>query len=87
MSGWRPFGNMISGNASHIAMGASRHTLIKIPLVVRPRPVTSDAGGKMGTETIDPEPSCFPADNHVTFDKKILDISRAQREPMVRPDG
>ena len=40
----------------------------------------------MGTETIDPKPNCFPADNHATFGKQILDISRAQREPMVSPD-
>jgi len=33
----------------------------------------------MRTETIDPEPNCFPADNHATFGKQILDISRAQR--------
>ena len=61
------------------------HNLIKMPLVVRPRPVTSDAGGKMRTETIDPKPNCFPADNHATFGKQILDVCSAQREPMARP--
>lgn len=40
----------------------------------------------MATETMDPKPNCFPADNHATFRKQILDISRAQREPMVSPD-
>ncbi len=62
------------------------HSVIKMPIVVRPRPVTSDAGGKMRTETIDPKPNCFPADNHATFGKQILDICSAQREPMVSPN-
>ena len=62
------------------------HRLIKMPLVVRPRPVTSDTGGKMGTETIDSKPNSFPADNHAPFGKQILDICRAQREPMVSPN-
>ena len=62
------------------------HNLIQIPFVVRPRPVTSDTGGKMGTEMIDPKPNCFPADNHAPFGKQILDICRAQREPMVSPN-
>jgi len=62
------------------------HNLIKMPLVVRPRSVTSNAGGKMRTKMIDPEPNCFSADNHATFGKQILDISRAQREPMVSAD-
>jgi hypothetical protein len=29
----------------------------------------------------------FPADNHATFDKQILEISRAQVEPQIKPDG
>ena len=41
----------------------------------------------MRAETIDPKPDCFPAYNHATFGKPILDICRAQREPMISPDG
>ena len=74
----------LKGIAASTGLGRSTvHNLIKMPLVVRPRPVTSDAGGKMRPETIDPAPNCFPAGNHATFGKQILDISRAQREPIV----
>ena len=40
----------------------------------------------MRAETIDPKPDCFPAYNHATLGKKILDICRAQREPTMSPD-
>lgn len=40
----------------------------------------------MRPETIDPETDRFAAYNHATFGKQSLDIRRAQREPMVRPD-
>jgi hypothetical protein len=62
------------------------HNLIKMPLVVRLWSVTPDTSGKMRAETIDPMPDCFPAYNHATLGKHILDICRAQREPMIRPD-
>jgi hypothetical protein len=57
-----------------------------MPLVVRLWPVTPDTSGKMRAETLDPKPDCFPAYNHATLGKKILDICRAQREPMISQD-
>jgi hypothetical protein len=63
------------------------HNLVEIPLFVRLWQVTPDTSGKMRAETIDPNPDCFPAYNHATLGKQILDICRAQREPMISPDG
>ena len=62
------------------------HNLIKMPLVVRLWPVTPDTSGKMRAETIDPKPDCFPAHNHATLGRRILDICRAQRESMISLD-
>lgn len=39
------------------------HDLIKVPLVVLPWPVASDAGGKLRAEAIDPETDSLSADN------------------------
>ena len=62
------------------------HNFIQVPLIVRPRPVASDAGGKMSTETIDPEANGLAADDDAAFRQQVLNIRRAQREPVVGPD-
>ncbi|SFL64274.1 LssY C-terminus [Loktanella salsilacus] len=50
-------------------------------------PIATNTVGEMRAETIDPKPDCFPAYNHATLGKQIVDICRAQREPMIIPDG
>ena len=62
------------------------HNLIKMPLVVRLYSITPDTSGKTRAQTIDTKPDFFPAYSHATLGKQILDICRAQREPMVSPD-
>jgi len=88
----------LNENIEHVAVGVycapepmlhaidRNHDLIEVPLVIRPWPVAADATSKMQPETIDPDTDRSAAYNHATFGKKILDIRRAQSEPMVRPD-
>lgn len=62
------------------------HNLVEMPLVRGIWPIATNTVGEMRAETIDPKPDCFPAYDHATLGKQILDICRAQREPMVNPD-
>ena len=62
------------------------HNLVEMPLVRSTWPIATNAVGEMRAETIDPKPDCFPTYNHATLGKQILDICRAQREPMISPD-
>jgi hypothetical protein len=62
------------------------HDFVHVPLVVRSRSIPPDAICKMRAKTINSKPGCFPAYNHATLGEKILDICRAQREPMISPD-
>ena len=61
------------------------HNLIKMPLVVQPRPVSSDAAGKKRGKTVNQETDCFSTHNPTTFGEQNLYISRTQRELMVSP--
>jgi hypothetical protein len=70
---------------SHIAVGASRHTLIDVPFVARRRPIAPGAIREVATEAIDPKPDCFPADNDVTFREQIFHVGRAERKAMISP--
>lgn len=60
---------------------------IQVPFVTGARPVALDAIGEMAAKPVHPVPDGFPADHHAAFGQQILDICRAQRKPMVRPDG
>jgi hypothetical protein len=62
------------------------HNLVEMPLAHGTWTIATNTVGEMRAETIDPKPDCFPAYNHATLGKQILDICRAQREPMIRPD-
>lgn len=85
-------------NVEHVAVGIDRppepvlhpihrdHNLIQMPFVIRSGTVPPDAGRKMGPKAVDPEPDRFATHDHATLGKQILDISRAQREAMVRLD-
>ena len=61
------------------------HSFFKGQLVVRLWQVAADATGKIHPKTIDPETDRFAAYNHATFAKQILNIRRADREPMASP--
>ena len=63
------------------------HNLIQMPFVIRSGTVPPDAGRKMGPKAVDPEPDRFATHDHATLGKQILDVRRAQREAMVRPDS
>ncbi len=60
---------------------------IQVPFVTGARPVALDAIGEMAAKPVHPVPDGFPADHHAAFGQQILDICRAQRKPMVSPDG
>jgi hypothetical protein len=52
------------------------HNLVEMPLVRSTWPIASNTIGGMRAETIDPKPDCFPACNHATLGKQIVDICR-----------
>lgn len=60
---------------------------VEVPFVVGTRAITPDATREMATKSIDPQPDGLPADNHAPLSQKILNVSRAQREPVVRPNS
>ena len=60
---------------------------IKMPLIRNIGSITLDAIGKVASEPVHPKPDGFAADNHVTFGKQILHISRAEGKPIIRPNG
>jgi hypothetical protein len=62
------------------------HNLVEMPLFRGTGPIATNTVGEMRAETIHPNPDGFPAYNHATLGKQILDICRAQREPMLSPD-
>ena len=62
------------------------HNLVETPLVRNTGPIATNTIGEMRVERIDLKPDCFPAYNHAALGKQILDICRAQREPMISPD-
>jgi len=60
---------------------------IYVPLIVRSWPIPPDAICQVATKTIYPQPDRFPTDNNNTpRSQQILNIRRAQRQPVVRPD-
>ena len=54
------------------------HDFVHVPLVVRSRPIPTDAISNVSTKTIDPEPDCFPADTHTPRSQQVFNISCAQ---------
>lgn len=59
---------------------------IQVPFITGARPVAFDAIGEMAAKPVHPVPDGFPDDHHATFGQKILDIRRAERKTMIRPD-
>lgn len=59
---------------------------IQVPFVTGAGPVALDARGEMAPEPVRPIPVGFPANQHAAFRKQILDIRRAQRKTMIRPN-
>lgn len=50
------------------------------------RPVALDTISEMAAKPVYPVPDGFPADHHAAFSQQILDIRRAERKTMIRPD-
>lgn len=63
------------------------YNFVQMPFVIWAGTVPADADGKMSPEAVDPETDRFAAHDHATRGKQILDISRAQRKAMVRPNS
>ncbi len=63
------------------------YDFIHVPLVVRSRSIPADAICKVLTKAIDPQSDRFPADNNTPRSQQVLNISRAQRQPVVRPNS
>ena len=63
------------------------HDFIKVPLVRRRRPVTLNTTGEMLTKPVHPFAYGFPADDYASFGKQVLNIRRAEREPVIDPHG
>ena len=62
------------------------HDLVEMPFVVRSRTIAPDAACEMPTEPVDPQPHRLAADDNAALGQQILDIRRAQREPVIDPD-
>ncbi|SMD09127.1 hypothetical protein SAMN06295998_12916 [Primorskyibacter flagellatus] len=60
---------------------------VQMPFVVGAGAIAPDAIRNMPTKSIDTQPDGFPADNHAPLSQKVLDVSRAQRETVVRPNS
>ena len=60
--------------------------LVDVPLVAGCRSVTLSAAGEMAPEAVDPLPHSLPADNHTALSQEVLDITGAEREPILGPD-
>ena len=60
---------------------------IKEPLICRSRPVPLDTTCEIRAKPVHPFTHGFPADDYASLRQKILDISRAQRKPMIGPNG
>src|SRR5690606_30102068 len=68
--------------------GASRHTLIEVPLPVAETPhsadtLTVDVGGKYRPEPIPPMPHCFVANVDAALEQQVRNVAQAQRKPDV----
>ena len=60
---------------------------IKVPFISSIRSITLDAIGEVASEPVHPKPDGFAADNHASFGKQILHISRAEGKTIIRPNG
>jgi hypothetical protein len=47
----------------------------------------SETSGEFRAKFVDPEPNGFVADGYITLSEKVLDISDAKIEPIVKPNG
>jgi hypothetical protein len=46
-----------------------------------------ETSSKLRPEFVDPEPNGFVANGYITLSEKVLDISDAEIEPIVKPNG
>ncbi len=59
---------------------------IQVPFVKGARSIALDTIGEMMAKPVYPVPDGFPANHHVAFGKQFLDIRRAERKTMIRPN-
>lgn len=62
------------------------HHFIKVPFVARRRTAAPDLRGDLRSKPIDPNSDRLVADRNTTRSQKILNIPKAQIEPVVAPD-
>ena len=55
--------------------------------ITEPRMSAPETSSKLRPEFVDPEPNGFVADGYITLSAKVLDISDAEIEPIVQPNG
>ena len=55
--------------------------------ITEPRMSAPETSSKLRPEFVDPEPNGFVADGYITLSEKVLDISDAEIEPIVKLNG
>ncbi|CUH20120.1 hypothetical protein JSE7799_00503 [Jannaschia seosinensis] len=63
------------------------YDLVEMPLVGWPGPIASDLRGELRPELRDPHPYRLIGNGDAPLGQKVFDISQAQGETVVRPDG
>src|ERR1700676_1308122 len=65
----------------------SNEDFVQVPNIAEPALTPLQFSGIVGAERLTPDSDCFIRDDDSAFGEKILDVSEAQAETMVSPDG
>src|ERR1700674_3530406 len=65
----------------------SNEDFVQVPNIAEPALTPLQFSGIVGTELMTPDSDCFIRDDDSAFGEKILDVSQAQAETMVNPEG
>jgi hypothetical protein len=65
----------------------ANENFVQVPHITEAALAPLQFSGRVRTELLTPEPNRFIRDDDSAFGEKVLDISEAQAESMVNPDG
>ena len=68
------------------AVDLHEHLIQKVGITESRMPA-SETSGEFRAKFVDPEPNGLVADGYITLSEKVLDISDAEIEPIVKPNG
>jgi hypothetical protein len=61
--------------------------LVEVPRITRPRSPAAEPTGKIGTELAAPVSNALAGDDHAALGQDQLDVSQAEAEHVVQPNG